>query len=273
MNANNKLTGEAFDEYDLALFTTFPASFPSAWPRPALRAVAASVDELAVTNARLARTNAELETRVRELQALKGKGRKANRGAVETPMSTPSTRAEIILGTALYPGVPREDRGGQVRRQRHGGRDLTTAVIQDVILMGLVGMQPVVVHGGGPQIDEAMKTSGLKPGSSKGSASPTRRPMRIVERGLVGGSTKESWALIGRMAGRPSAFPGRTRLIRARKAPQARADARRWTWAWWGRSPDRPAPDPHSCRRGVHPGRGAHRRRRERASTTINAEW
>jgi hypothetical protein len=36
----------------------------------------ASVDDLAVTNARLARTNVELEAKVRELQALKGKGRK-----------------------------------------------------------------------------------------------------------------------------------------------------------------------------------------------------
>ena len=75
MNANNKLTGEAFDEYDLALFTTFSCIVSLGLATAQLfEQLTASVDELAVTNARLARTNAELETRVRELQALKGKG-------------------------------------------------------------------------------------------------------------------------------------------------------------------------------------------------------
>ncbi len=75
MNANNKVTGEAFDEYDLALFTTFSCIVSLGLATAQLfEQLAASVDELAVTNARLARANAALETRVRELQALKGKG-------------------------------------------------------------------------------------------------------------------------------------------------------------------------------------------------------
>lgn len=75
MNANNKVTGEAFDEYDLALFTTFSCIVSLGLATAQLfEQLAASVDDLAVTNARLARTNVELETKVRELQALKGKG-------------------------------------------------------------------------------------------------------------------------------------------------------------------------------------------------------
>jgi DNA-binding response OmpR family regulator len=75
MNANNKVTGEPFDEYDLALFTTFSCIVSLGLATAQLfEQLAASVDELAVTNARLARTNVELETKVRELQALKGKG-------------------------------------------------------------------------------------------------------------------------------------------------------------------------------------------------------
>jgi transcriptional regulator with GAF, ATPase, and Fis domain len=75
MNANNKVTGEAFDEYDLALFTTFSCIVSLGLATAQLfEQLAASVDELAVTNARLARANVELETKVRELQAFKGKG-------------------------------------------------------------------------------------------------------------------------------------------------------------------------------------------------------
>jgi len=77
MNANNKITGDAFDEYDLALFTTFSCIVSLSLATAQLfEQLAASVDDLAVTNARLARTNVELEAKVRELQALKGQGPK-----------------------------------------------------------------------------------------------------------------------------------------------------------------------------------------------------
>jgi CheY-like chemotaxis protein len=75
MNANNKVAGDAFDEYDLALFTTFSCIVSLGLATAQLfEQLTASVDDLAVTNARLARTNVELEARVRELQTLKGKG-------------------------------------------------------------------------------------------------------------------------------------------------------------------------------------------------------
>jgi DNA-binding response OmpR family regulator len=75
MNANNKVTGEAFDEYDLALFTTISCIVSLGLATAQLfEQLTASVDDLAVTNARLARTNVELEAKVRELQALKEKG-------------------------------------------------------------------------------------------------------------------------------------------------------------------------------------------------------
>ena len=75
MNANNKITGDLFDEYDLALFTTLSCIVSLSLATAQLfEQLTASVDELAVTNARLARTNVELEARVRELQTLRGKG-------------------------------------------------------------------------------------------------------------------------------------------------------------------------------------------------------
>lgn len=78
MNANNKATGAAFDEYDLALFTTFSCIVSLGLATAQLfEQLTASVDDLAITNARLARTNVELEAKVRELQALKGKAPRA----------------------------------------------------------------------------------------------------------------------------------------------------------------------------------------------------
>lgn len=77
MNANNKVAGDAFDEYDLALFTTLSCIVSLSLATTQLfEQLTASVDDLAVTNARLARTNVELEAKLRELQALRGKGSK-----------------------------------------------------------------------------------------------------------------------------------------------------------------------------------------------------
>ena len=139
-------------------------------------------------------------------------------------MSNASTRAEIIIGALPY---IRAFRGTTVV-VKYGGNamvdpDLTTAVVQDVILMGLVGMQPVVVHGGGPQIDEAMKSSGLTPSFVQGLRVTDAGTMRIVERVLVGEINQGIVALIGRMGGAAIGLSGKDGgLIRARKAPPRR---------------------------------------------------
>jgi DNA-binding response OmpR family regulator len=74
MNANNKVNGGAFDEHDMAIFTTFSCVVALSLATAQLfEQLTSSVDDLAVTNARLARANVELEARLRELQALKGK--------------------------------------------------------------------------------------------------------------------------------------------------------------------------------------------------------
>jgi CheY-like chemotaxis protein len=78
LNANNKVTGKPFDENDLALFTTFSCLVSLSFASTQLfERLASSVDELARTNARLARANTDLEARVQELQALRGRGAQA----------------------------------------------------------------------------------------------------------------------------------------------------------------------------------------------------
>jgi DNA-binding response OmpR family regulator len=76
LNANNKVTGEPFDEMDLAVFTTFACLVSLGLATTQLfEQLTASVDELATTNARLARANSELEARLKELHTLRGKSR------------------------------------------------------------------------------------------------------------------------------------------------------------------------------------------------------
>lgn len=102
---------------------------------------------------------------------------------------------------------------------------LTTAVMQDLILMRLVGMLPVVVHGGGPQIDQAMKASGLQPTFVKGLRVTDAETMRIVERVLVGEINQHIVALLGRLGGEAVGVSGKDGgLIRARKAAPAMVD-------------------------------------------------
>ena len=74
MNATNKISGGAFDEQDMALFTTFSCIVSLSLATAQLfEQLSASVDDLAVTNARLARANKELEAHVKELQTLRRK--------------------------------------------------------------------------------------------------------------------------------------------------------------------------------------------------------
>ena len=138
-------------------------------------------------------------------------------------MSVEPSKAEIIIGALPFIRAF----SGKTVVVKYGGNamvdpGLTTAVTQDLILMRLVGMEPVVVHGGGPQIDQAMKSSGLKPHFIQGLRITDADTMRIVERVLVGEINQEIVAQIGRLGGAAIGLSGKDGgMIRARKAPKA----------------------------------------------------
>jgi len=74
MNANNKVTDEPFDEYDLALFIVFSCMVSLSFATTKLfEQLAATMEEVKLANARLGRANLELEARLKQLQALRGK--------------------------------------------------------------------------------------------------------------------------------------------------------------------------------------------------------
>ncbi|MBI3781554.1 MAG: acetylglutamate kinase [candidate division NC10 bacterium] len=97
--------------------------------------------------------------------------------------------------------------------------ELKRSVVLDVILMRYVGMQPVVVHGGGPEITRAMELAGLKPTFVGGLRVTDQETMKIVEMVLVGQINQELVGLINQHGGTAVGLSGKDGgLILAKKA-------------------------------------------------------
>jgi acetylglutamate kinase len=95
---------------------------------------------------------------------------------------------------------------------------LAEGFARDVILLKYVGMNPVIVHGGGPQIGALMKRLGKEPRFVGGMRVTDEETMEIVEMVLVGRINKEIVGLINHHGGRAVGLSGKDgSLIRARK--------------------------------------------------------
>lgn len=78
---------------------------------------------------------------------------------------------------------------------KYGGNAMTESTLidsfaRDIVLMKEVGINPVVVHGGGPQIGDLLKSSTLSRASSTACGSPTRKPWTWSKWCWVAWSTK-----------------------------------------------------------------------------------
>src|SRR5438477_12735196 len=74
---------------------------------------------------------------------------------------------------------------------KYGGNAMTDPALQqdfaeDVVLLKLVGMNPVVVHGGGPQIEDALAKIGKKGEFIQGMRVTDEETMEVVEWVLAG---------------------------------------------------------------------------------------
>jgi acetylglutamate kinase len=86
---------------------------------------------------------------------------------------------------------------------KYGGHAMADAALadlfaQDVVLMRLVGMSPVVVHGGGPQISELMRRLGKEPEFVDGLRVTDAETVDIVRMALVGKVNREIVASMNR---------------------------------------------------------------------------
>ena len=87
--------------------------------------------------------------------------------------------------------------------------ELRDSFARDVVLMKYVGLHPVVVHGGGPQIDKTLKAMGVVSERLEGLRVTDDHTMEVVEMVLGGKVNQESVSLIDGHGGRPVGLTGR----------------------------------------------------------------
>ena len=98
---------------------------------------------------------------------------------------------------------------------------LRRAVIGDIVLLSLVGIRVVVVHGGGPEINEMMQKVGKQPMFVNGLRYTDQETMDIVQMVLCGRVGKQIAQLIGEQGGRALSLSGMDgRLLTARRADE-----------------------------------------------------
>ena len=106
---------------------------------------------------------------------------------------------------------------------KYGGNAMTDPALQkafaeDVVLLKLVGMNPVVVHGGGPQIEGLLQRLGKKSEFIEGMRVTDAETMEVVEWVLGGEVQQDIVGLINQAGGKAVGLTGRDgAMIRARK--------------------------------------------------------
>ena len=106
---------------------------------------------------------------------------------------------------------------------KYGGNAMTDPALQadfaeDVVLLKLVGRNPVVVHGGGPQIETALNRLGKKGEFIQGMRVTDAETMEVVEWVLAGEVQQDIVGLINQAGGKAVGLTGRDgAMIRAKK--------------------------------------------------------
>nr|WP_269212394.1 acetylglutamate kinase [Chromobacterium vaccinii] len=106
---------------------------------------------------------------------------------------------------------------------KYGGNAMTDEALKegfakDVVLLKLVGMNPVVVHGGGPQINDLLARVGKQGEFIQGMRVTDAETMEVVEMVLGGLVNKEIVSLINKHGGKAVGLTGKDgHFIRARK--------------------------------------------------------
>lgn len=131
----------------------------------------------------------------------------------------PRDRAEILAQALPYI----RQYHGKTMIIKYGGNAMTDPALQqdfaeDVVLLKLVGINPVVVHGGGPQIETLLKRLGKQGQFIQGMRVTDPETMEVVEWVLAGEVQQDIVGLINQAGGKAVGLTGRDgAMIRARK--------------------------------------------------------
>jgi acetylglutamate kinase len=128
-------------------------------------------------------------------------------------------RARILIEALPY--IRRFNR--QTMVIKYGGHAMVDDKLRngfalDIILMKYVGLKPVVVHGGGPQIGEFLSKMSIKSNFVRGHRITDQKTMDVVEMVLAGKVNKEIVATINQHGGQAVGLSGKDgKLITAKK--------------------------------------------------------
>ncbi len=107
--------------------------------------------------------------------------------------------------------------GGAAMKEGH----LKEKVVRDIVFLACVGLRPVVVHGGGPEINSWLGKLGIEPQFKNGLRVTDAPTMEVVEMVLVGRVNKEIVSLINQAGGSAIGICGKdANLIKARPQGQ-----------------------------------------------------
>ncbi len=107
-----------------------------------------------------------------------------------------------------------------------GDEHLADMFAQDVVLLKQIGMNPVVVHGGGPQIGQMLERLKIKSSFIDGLRVTDRETVEIVEMVLSGSINKQLVSAINNAGGLAIGLSGKdANLIRARKLERTRRES------------------------------------------------
>ena len=119
-------------------------------------------------------------------------------------------KAEILLESLPYI----KSFYGKTIVIKYGGNamisdDLKENFALDIVMMKYIGINPVVVHGGGPQIDKTLKALGIKSKFVEGQRVTSKETIDVVEMVLGGKVNKEIVSLINRHGGNAVGITGK----------------------------------------------------------------
>ena len=136
------------------------------------------------------------------------------------------TKAETL--TEALPYMQRY--AGETFVVKYGGHamgdpELAHDFAEDVVLLKAVGINPIVVHGGGPQIGAMLKTLGVESHFVDGLRVTSAETAKVAEMVLSGSINKEIVSWIGRAGGRAVGLSGKDgRLVTAEKVRRTQKD-------------------------------------------------
>ena len=118
-------------------------------------------------------------------------------------------KAQILIDALPY----MQKFSGKTVVVKYGGNamineDLKNSVIEDIILLKFIGLNPVVVHGGGPDISKALSEKGVQSKFINGLRVTDEDTVKVAQEVLIGKTNKEIVALINKHGGRAVGLSG-----------------------------------------------------------------